>query len=145
MSTICGIDCCSKCTIKGSSCDGCTETDGHPCGGRCVAAECIKTGGFDAFYSCKSKIVEEINSLGIRNLRVSDMNLLNGFYVNMEYMLPNGQHAKLLDDKNVYWCNQVEILGSDRCYGIAADESYLLICQYGCDGSDPEIILYRKR
>lgn len=110
-----------------------------------AAAECIKTGGFDAFYSCKSKILEEINSLGIRNLRVSDMNLLNGFYVNMEYMLPNGQRAKLLDDKNVYWCNQVEILGSDRCYGIAADESYLLICQYGCDGSDPEIILYRKR
>ena len=26
-------------------CNGCVKTDGHPFGGKCIAAECIKRGG----------------------------------------------------------------------------------------------------
>ena len=54
-------------------------------------------------------LIEEINGLGIKNLQVKALNLLNGFYVNLEYPLPNGQSVRLLEDNNVYWGNQIEI------------------------------------
>lgn len=56
-----------------------------------------------------------------------------------------GQTVKLLEDNNIYWGNQVEIPGSDRCYGLAVDEKYLLVCEYGCNGADPEIVTYKRR
>ena len=71
--------------------------------------------------------------------------MLNGFYVNLEYTLENGQKGKLLRDDKVYFGNQVERPGNERCYGLVADESYILICEYGCNGADPEIIVYKKR
>lgn len=74
-----------------------------------------------------------------------DLNLLNGFYVNLAYPLANGQSVKLLKDDYVYLGNQVEVPGNDRCYGLVADEQYLLVCTYGCGGSDPQIVLYKKR
>lgn len=144
MLSICGVDCCSECNRK-KECGGCRKVNGHPFGGTCVAAECIKRGGFDEFLSSKNSLISEFNSLGINGLEVHDLNLLNGFFVNLEYTLENGQSVKLLDDNNVYWGNQIEIPDSDRCYGIVADESYLLVCEYGCDGANPKIILYKKR
>ena len=35
--------------------------------------------------------------------------------------------------------------GSDRCYGLIADESFLLVCEYGENGTDAELIAYKKR
>ena len=84
-------------------------------------------------------------ALGIPQLRVSDLNLLNGFYVNLEYPLPNGGTVKLLNDADIYWGNQIERPGNDRCYGIVGDDRHLLVCEYGCNGSDPEILVYQKR
>ena len=121
------------------------ETNGRPFGGKCIAANCIKSGGLEEFARVKETLIEEINGLGIENLQVEDLNLLNGFYINLEYLLANGQSVKLLEDKNIYWGNQIEIPGSDRCFGVAADENYLLVCEYGCGGSEPKIILYKKR
>lgn len=144
MLSICGADCCTECGRK-DECGGCVKTGGHPFGGKCFAAECIKRGGFEEFKSIKKALTEEFNALGIKDLEVKDLNLLNGFYVNLEYPLPNGQSVKFLEDNNVYWGNQIEIPGSDRCYGIVADDNYLLVCEYGCGGTEPEIILYRKR
>ena len=142
--SICGMDCCNKCARK-EECGGCKKTDGHPFGGVCVAAECIKNGGFESFNKAKQTLIDEFNSLNIKGLHVEDLNLLNGFYVNLEYPLLNGQSVKLLCDNNIYWGNQIEIPESDRCYGIVADDKYLLVCEYGCGGSEPEIIMYKKR
>ncbi len=144
MESICGMDCCSECGRR-DECGGCRETDGQPFGGRCIAAEYMKQGGMETFLQQKKKLIEEFNSLGIRHLRIDDLNLLNGFYVNLEYRLPNGQSVKFLEDRNIYWGNQIEIPGSDRCYGVAADDQYLLVCEYGCEGIDPQIIMYKKR
>lgn len=144
MISICGADCCGECSRK-DDCGGCAKTGGQPFGGTCIAAECIKRGGFEAFQSFKEVLIAEFNALGINGLQIEDLNLLNGFYVNLEYPLPNGQSVKLLEDNNVYWGNQIEIPGSDRCYGVAADDKYLLVCEYGCGGADPEIIVYKKR
>jgi hypothetical protein len=50
-----------------------------------------------------------------------------------------------LDDNDIYLGNQVEQADSDRCYGIVANEDFILICEYGCNGSDPDIVLYKRR
>ena len=52
---------------------------------------------------------------------------------------------KLLEDNKVYMGNQIQIPGTSRCYGIVADEEYLLVCEYGCDGTDPQIVVYNRR
>ena len=144
MTAICGMDCCSTCAQK-DACGGCVQTGGHPFGGSCIAAECVEKGGREALLRFKAALIEEINALDIPGLAVSDMNLLIGAYVNLEYTLANGARVKLLRDDRVYWGNQVEIPGNPRCYGLVADESILLVCTYGCGGSDPEIVLYKKR
>ena len=93
----------------------------------------------------KETLIAEFNALEIQNLQVNDLNLLNGFYVNLEYPLANGQSVKLLEDNRVYWGNQIEIPGSERCYGIVADDKYLLVCEYGCNGTEPQIVVYKRR
>lgn len=70
---------------------------------------------------------------------------LCGTYVNLEYKLPNGKKVKLLDDTKIYLGHQVEKADSERCYGLVADNNHILVCEYGCNGADPEIIVYKKR
>lgn len=144
MKSICGSDCCESCG-KLPECGGCAKTEGKPFGGHCIAAESIKTGGESALNRLKQTLIAEINALGIDGLRVDDLNLLNGFYVNLEYPLPSGQTAKFLNDSNVYFGNQIEREGNDRCYGVVADETMLLVCEYGCMGADPVLLCYKKR
>ena len=142
--SICGLDCCGACGRR-EDCGGCIKTEGRPFGGRCIAAEIIKQRGFAAFEEFKKKLIDEFNSLGIEGLKVKDLNLLNGFYVNLEYPLANGQSVKLLEDHNIYLGNQIEIPGRDRYYGIVGDDKYLLVCSYKCNGVEPQIICYKKR
>lgn len=43
-----------------------------------------------------------------------------------------------------YLGNQLRKKDSDRCYGVIADEHYLLVCEYGENGADAEIVVYKK-
>ncbi len=144
MLSICGSDCCEKCD-KINECGGCMKTCGHPFGGKCIAAEAFKAGGAEAFFALKNALIEEINALGIDGLSVQDLNLLNGFYVNLEYPLANGEKVKFLKDSDIYFGNQIERPGQERCYGVVADEKMILVCEYGYMGKDPELICYKKR
>ena len=90
-------------------------------------------------------MIEEINALEIDELRVDDLNLLTGAYVNLEYPLSNGNTVRFLNDKDVYLGNQIERANSERCYGVVADETFILVCEYGCNGAEPEIVLYKRR
>ena len=56
MLSICGIDCCSECNRR-DECGGCVKTEGHPFGGVCIAAECIKKGGCNEFIRLKSTLI----------------------------------------------------------------------------------------
>ena len=144
METICGIDC-SKCDFK-NNCKGCMETDGHPFGGECIAAECYKSGDEKCFSAYKKRLIDEFNSLKIADMPpVTTLCQLSGAYVNLEYTFPNGRKMKLLDDTKVYLGYQIEKVNSDRCYGLVADNDYLLVCEYGCNGTEPEIVIYKKR
>lgn len=144
MKSICGMDCCNECS-RMAACGGCTKAEGKPFGGRCIAAEYIKKGGIENFLDLKNALIAEFNALGIENLHVTDLNLLNGFFINLEYPLSNGQTVKLLEDNNIYFGNQIERPGNERCYGLAADDKFLLVCEYGCNGAEPKVVLYKRR
>ena len=144
MKTICGIDC-SGCGRK-ESCRGCFESNGRPFGGECVTAECFKAGGQEYFDNYKTQMIDDFNALGVPGMpEVKELVPLCGSYVNLEYLLPSGQKAKLLDDNKIYLGYQLEKQNGERCYGIVADSGYLLVCEYGCNGSDPEIVVFKKR
>ena len=144
MLSLCGLDCCAACPQR-AACGGCRETGGHPFGGTCVAAACVERGGMEAWESWKHAAMAELNALGIPDLQIDSLVPLNGFYVNLEYRLPNGQAVKLLEDNKVYLGAQIERPGQDRCYGVVADEAHLLVCEYGCNGTNPEIVCYKRR
>ena len=101
-------------------------------------------GQFEAF---KRQLMEEINALHIEGLpRVERLNALVGGYVNLEYRLPGGMKARFLDDGTTYLGNQLESeFGGERCFGVLANMDFILICTYGKDGADPELVLYKKR
>ncbi|MBP0985448.1 MAG: helix-turn-helix domain-containing protein [Oscillospiraceae bacterium] len=101
-------------------------------------------GQFEAF---KQKLIEEINELHIEGMpKLEKLNALVGRYVNLEYRLPSGAKVKFLNDQTTYLGNQLESdLGGDRCFGVLANMDFLLICTYGEGGSDPELVLYKKR
>ena len=71
---------------------------------------------------------------------------LVGQYVNLAYPLPNGMKAKFLNDQTTYLGNQLESeFGGDRCFGVLANMDFILICTYETDGTNPELLLYKKR
>jgi hypothetical protein len=146
--TICGLDC-TECEFK-EGCKGCKETNGRPFGGKCIVAECCKENNCGKFpnkvCSLKKKIIREFNHLGIKDMeKVTDLYALVGSFVNMEYILPNGEKIKLLDDNSIYLGNQIKKKNSDKCYGLIADEEHLLVCEYGENGKDSEIVVYKRR
>ena len=102
-------------------------------------------GGLEELDRWKRAAIAELNALGIPDLKVESLTPLNGFYVNLEYRLPNGQAVKLLEDSKIYMGSQIERPGQERCYGVVADEKYLLVCEYGCNGADPKIVCYKRR
>lgn len=136
--TYCGVDCCKDCG-RLAECGGCEKCGGHPFGGSCVAER------NKDFVALKKNLIDEINDLHIDGLAINDLFLLHGDYVNLEYPLPNGSKIRFLNDKDIYLGNQIEKENSNRCYGVVADERIILICEYGCGGKDPEIILYKRR
>ena len=101
-------------------------------------------GQFEAF---KRQLIDEINALHIEGLpTLTKLNALAGSYVNLAYRLPSGEHVKFLDDQTTYLGNQLESdLGGDRCFGVLAGMDFILVCTYGAEGSDPELVLYKKR
>lgn len=140
----CGANC-LECSFKGE-CKGCKNTGGKPFGGSCIAAEYIKAGGKDKYNEFKNMLINEINALDIEGMpKIDTLHELSGAYVNLEYPLPSGKSAKFLSDNKVYLGCQAEIDGCDICYGVVCDTSFILVCQYGCDGANPEIVLYKRR
>ena len=149
--SICGINC-SECDLK-HTCDGCIATKGKPFGGgECMLAACCREKEQGSCGDCsdnicglKKQLIAEFNALGINDMpEVTDLNALKGAYINLEYTLPSGQQIKFWDDNRIYLGNQLCKKNSSRCYGLTADENYLLVCEYGDNGTDAEIVFYKK-
>lgn len=104
-------------------------------------------GGEEKFNEFKNQLIDEVNALQIEGMpKVENLNALVGKYVNLEYKLPNGKSIKFLDDGATYLGNQLESeFGGDRCFGIVANMDFILVCTYGENGVNPELIVYKKR
>lgn len=91
------------------------------------------------------KLIAAFNELNIEGMdKVTELHELTGEFINCVYTLPSGQQVKLWDDNKIYLGNELCKKGSDRCYGIAADEKYLMVCEYGDNGSDAEIVVFKR-
>ena len=74
------------------------------------------------------------------------LNALAGNDVNLEYRLPNGCFVKFLDDGKTYLGNQLKSgLGVESYYGIVSNMDFIMVSTYGANGSNPELIVYKKR
>ena len=107
----------------------------------------IELGGKEKFEEFKQQLIHEFNSLSYIDgfPKVEELHVLSGDYINLEYTLPSGQNVKLLNDKASYLGNQLESEFGGRCFGIAANMAFLLVCTYEENGENPELILYKKR
>ena len=103
--------------------------------------------GAQKFEEFKKQLMDEINALNIEGMpEVEKLNALVGGYINLEYRLPNGKMVRFLDDGATYLGNQLECeFGGERCFGIAANMDFILVCTYGEDGAEPELVVYKKR
>ena len=99
------------------------------------------------FNEFKKQLIDEFNALHIEGMpKVEKLNALVGSFANFEYRLPNGKSVKLLDDEITYLGNQLECeFGGDRCFGIIANMDFILVCTYGENGANPELVIYKKR
>ena len=125
-------------------------TKGCPFGKQCFVAKYILTGGKENYENFKKQLMDEINELNIPGMpKIKDLNPLNGTFVNLSYLMPNGEFVRLLDDNEIYLGNQVECEFNDgeiiRCFGILANMNFILISEYGPNGDNPELIMYKKR
>ena len=145
MNTICGANC-EECNFN-DNCRRCDATCGRPFGSTCVAAEYIKISGKEKYQEFKHILLNEINSLlKANNIPQADkLYELPGSFVNLDYPIPSGKTVKLLDDKKVYLGTQIQFADLGVCYGVVADTTFILICSYSVNGSEPELIVYQKR
>ena len=104
-------------------------------------------GGDEGFERFQQQLIAEFNALGIDGMpEVTGLNVLSGSYINLEYTLPSGEKVKLLNDNATYLGNQLPCLyGGSRCFGLAANMQFLLVCTYGPFGEEPELIMYKRR
>ncbi|MBR3298474.1 MAG: helix-turn-helix domain-containing protein [Clostridia bacterium] len=97
------------------------------------------------FEALKKQLIDEINALQIEGMpKLEGLNALVGSYVNLAYPLPSGACVKFLNDQTTYLGNQLET-GDERCFGVLANVDFILICTYGCEGAEPQLLLYKKR
>ena len=148
MEGICGANC-SECALY-KECKGCKNTNGCPFGKKCFIAKYIEIGGMESFEELKKQFIQEFNSLEIDGMpKIEELYPLHGSFINLEYELPNGEKVKFLNDDESYLGNQVECIFNDddvkKCFGLVANMSFLLVCEYEENGGNPEVLLYKKR
>lgn len=75
----------------------------------------------------KEQLIKEFNALNIADMKkVTELHQGKGDFVNLAFPLPCGELVKLWDDNKTYYINQLEKKGSERCYGLTADENISL-------------------
>ena len=150
MKAVCGANC-NECELfKNEKCKGCINSNGCPFGKKCWIAKYIEVGSIQHFNDFKKQLIDEFNSLNIDGMpKIEELYPLHGSFVNLEYPLPNGKNIKFLSDNEVYLGNQVECEFNDeivkRCYGLIANMNFIMVCEYGENSSNPEILIYKKR
>ena len=140
--SICGADC-KSCPMS-ATCNGCRESNGHPFGEKCMVATCCEQGD-GALCELKESLIAAFNALQITDMpQVTDLYALRGTFINIPFTLPGGTQVKFWNDNKIYLGNQLPKGDTDRCYGIAADETHLMVCEYGENGANPQLVLFKR-
>ncbi len=93
----------------------------------------------------KDEMIQTFNSLKIPGMGVlTELYELKGDFINLVYTLPSGQQVRLWEDEKTYLGAELCKEGRERCYGLVADERYLLVCEYGAGGRDAEIVYFSR-
>lgn len=93
----------------------------------------------------KEQLIKEFNKLAITDMgEVKELHEGKGNFVNLDFPLPCGRTVKFWDNDKTYYINQLEKKDSTRCYGLTADETYLMVCEYGDNGADAEIVVFKR-
>lgn len=143
MKGLCGADC-DNCRNK-KICKGCEASCGRPFGGFCYAYKLIHEGGIEHFEKTKAEIMAQVNGLGIEGMpEVKELFCLNGSFVNLEYTMDNGKQVSFLNDNDVYLGCQLE-KDENRCFGVAAGRAFIIVCEYGKNGSNARLIAFIRR
>ena len=150
MESICGADCANCGYGENNGCKGCVLTQGCPFGKQCFIAKYILTGGKENYEAFKNQLIDEINQLNVPGMpKINALNPLNGVFVNIDYPLPNGKNMPLLDDNEVYLGNQVESEfnneETNRTFGVVANMNFILVSEFGRNGDNPELVIYKRR
>lgn len=144
--SLCGANC-AECPSN-EACHGCVKTDGCPFGKQCYIGKYILVGGMDNFRQFKMRLIDEINALKVDGMdSVTELYPLVGSFVNLEYPVPGGA-VKFLKDDEVYLGAQVKNLFDESgktCYGVIARENFILVCTYGENCADPQLVIYKRR
>lgn len=140
--SICGVDC-TRCE-SADTCKGCAQTNGQPFGEKCMVAEHSQKDEA-ALNEWKERLIAAFNGLNIEDMEeVTELHALRGSFINLEYALPSGKTVKLWHDNKIYLGNQLHKKDGNRCYGIAADEKYLMVSEYGDCGTDAELVVFKR-
>lgn len=146
METYCNANC-SICRMN-KVCKGCVLTKGKPFGGDCVLANICKKdldNKEELMSLYKERLIKEINSLCIKDMpKVTELFALNGFYVNLEYVI-DGQKKKFLNDQAIYLGAQLKKPGTNRFFGVSCDDNIILVSEYSENGENPKLILFKER
>ena len=150
MESMCGVNCSECDKFKNKGCLGCIKTKGCPFGKKCWIAKYIELGGKNGFEILKKELINEFNMINIDGMaKINELYPLNGEFVNLLYPLPNGDKIKLLKDDEIYLGNQVECEFNDdeikKCFGLVANMDFLIVSTYDENGSNPELLVYKKR
>lgn len=80
--------------------------------------------------------------------QITELYPLVGRFVNLEYPLPSGSTVKFLCDDEMYLGAQVKNLFDDSgksCFGVIGRADFLLVCEYGENCVNPEIVVFKRR
>lgn len=149
MKALCDANC-DECILFNKQCKGCKNTNGCPFGKKCWIAKYIEVGGVANYNLLQKDIINDFNSLNIDGMpKINQVYPLHGSFINLEYNLPNNKKQKFINDNEAYLGTQVECEFNDgstkRFFGLLANMSFLLVCEYNEDLSNPELIIYKKR
>ena len=91
------------------------------------------------------KLIEQFNKLEIKDMpTLTKLYGHKGEFVNIECRLPNGKSGKILDDNKMYYTAELPKQNSDRCYGLVTDKTQLAVFEYGENGTDCELIIWKR-
>lgn len=115
--------------------------------GTCIAEKFLSMGGNKNYSEFKSKLVSEINFyLKAEKIpEISELFEIPGEYINLKYPLESGEKTAFLRNDTVFFGNRIEFADLGVCFGAESFAGFILICSCGRDGSDPELILYKRR